>query len=91
MIITWPLAITIVGSIASLCLTLLKIIQMRKKETFSSNSSCKETVDKLNKLETKVAVIDARLEEFKADKNALESHLEKINDLLIKLLTDNRE
>jgi len=92
MIVTWPVAVGVVCSVGTICLTILKIIQMRKPTVEESPvTKCEKLQDRLAEVEKKLAVLQAHMEECRRDREEFGEHLEKVNDLLIKILTDQRD
>jgi hypothetical protein len=79
--IGWAEAAGIVGSVAAVGLTIYKILSLRK--TASS--------DDVKGLKTDVAVLKSQMEDVREDVDKVENHYEKTQDLLIKLLTEDRE
>ena len=85
-LVTWPIAVGFVGSVATVCLTLLKLYTMRRedKKPAASNPAqlpCAE-------MQRRIAVSEAVLHDTREDLQRIESHLDKLNDTLIKLLTE---
>jgi len=92
MVVTWPIAVGFIASVGTVCLTVLKIIQMRKQDPEESSAAkCEKIRDRITSLEKKQAVLEAHMEECRKDREELGNHIEKLSDLLIKLLTDNRD
>jgi len=75
---TMAMAVALVGSVATVCLSILKIAGS-KKESEPSH---------LPKLEEKVAVQEVQIKDIRSDLERLQDNLEKLNDLLLKLLTE---
>jgi CRISPR/Cas system-associated protein Cas5 (RAMP superfamily) len=105
--ITWPIAITVVGSVATVCLTIYQILAMRKDtkkiENVDSNKEQTEQViecqDKFAKIEKDVAVVTTKFEEScknnKEDMERLEKSVDKLADIaydtLVKLAQEHSD
>lgn len=90
-ILSWSAAFAIVGSVLGVCLTVLKILAMRKDKPLNGNASLwtamKEHDKKCEHLAERVSVIEAQLLDMEKDTDRQEEQLNKLNDLIIRLLT----
>lgn len=84
---TLPTAIAFVGSLAVLCLTLIKLMTHRGRKTES------EKIDELqNGARTqgeKIAVLDTKVDNNTDEIAKLHQKVDKLSDLILKLLSDN--
>jgi len=90
-------ALAIVGGVATVCLTLLKIYSMRKS---ASQKTCpdlealkqemKTALASCEDLKSRIAVLEAQREDLRGDVERIDEHCDKLHDLLVKLLTDDR-
>lgn len=83
----WPTAVAVVGSVGSLVLGILKILAMRK----SSEPDSKTMVmyeEKCAKLQSSVDVHASEIRHLEETTKRQDEDLSKLQDLLIKLLTD---
>lgn len=80
-------AIGVVGSVSALGLTVYKIFSLRKNATSSEVADLRST---LTSLQTDNAVLKAEMADLKEDVKKVEEHCEKAQDLLLKLLTEER-
>jgi len=85
-VVTLPLALTIVGSLAAICLTAIKIIMIRSDNDLSrlDIKHIKDIDEKLDELVTKVTILEVKSNE--ADK--LHAKVDRLNDLLLKFFSD---
>lgn len=80
--ITFPLAITILGGIAGLSFTILRIVQIYKERIVPEDLQ-----ERLHKLELTNAVQNEQLLELKNDVRRLRDDFSKLNELLLKIIT----
>lgn len=80
--ITIPMAITILGGVAGLSYTVLRIVQIYKDKKVPEDLD-----EKLQKLEIRNAVQNEQLAELKSDVKRLRDDFSKLNELLLKLVT----
>lgn len=91
-------ALAIVGGVATVCLTLLKIYSMRKAsqepKTCPDLEATKQKMDtalaSCEDLKSRIAVLEAQREDLRGDVERIDEHCDKLHDLLVKLLTDDR-
>jgi len=76
---TPAMAIALVGSVASICLTIYKILGSRK-----NSKDCTE----LQNLKEKTAVQEEQIKDLSGDVKRQEHSLERLTDLLLRLLTE---
>jgi hypothetical protein len=83
--ITWPIAVGFVASVATICVSVFKIVSVRKEkiETVTpleceQRSSC---------FKSQMAVQGTLLKEVMDDQRRQEEHIDKLNDQFIKILS----
>lgn len=81
---TMTMAVALVGSVATVCLTIMKIVDMRKTNKEETQVSV-EIAD----LRQNSAVQQTQINELKNDIERLQTSFDKLNDLLIKFLSSN--
>lgn len=91
-ILSWSAAFTIVGSVLGVCLTALKIWSMHISKPKNNSSqvlwnAMKEHNIKCEALAERISVIESQIINMAKDTDRQEAHLDKINDLIIRLLT----
>jgi len=89
---SWPEVVGVLGGVATVCLTLLKMINMKNH---SEQEKYKELRFNITKLDEKLEVCKNRINQLDIqsshDGNTLEHHSEsitKLEDLILKLLTE---
>lgn len=80
MTFTLPMAIALVGSVASICFTIYRIWDASKKKPNP------ELQQRLAKLEMDTAVQTEQIKELKKESQLCEEHFNKLNDLIVNWL-----
>jgi len=92
--LSWSAAVAIIGSVATVAVTILKIFSMKKGdgELSKPNEDIKELLkahdERGDELKAKVAVIENEIANFHERLERLEDNLEKLQDLFLKILTE---
>jgi predicted transcriptional regulator len=105
--ITWPIAITVVGSVATVCLTIYQILAMRKdtkksENTNSSKEQAEQVIEcqgKFAQIEKDTAIVSTKFEESckntKEDMERLQKSVDKLADIaydtLVKLAQEHTD
>jgi len=83
--ITFPVALTIVGSVGTICLTVYKLVSDKKKQL---DPEILKHLKEFNDSRPNCAVRGEQIEELKRDVERLQTYLDKLNDMIFKLLSD---
>ena len=97
----WVEVTGLVASTAVLCLTVYKILSMRKTASSEDIKTLRSRVDTLehsyvqhqledDQAHADIAVLKTQVENVKEDMERVEEHCEKSQDLLIRLLTEDK-
>ena len=78
------MAVALIGSVGTICLTIMKIVDMKK-----SGKEDAEYVVEISELKRYIAVQETQINELKNDIERLQNSFDKQNDLLIKFLSSN--
>ena len=84
--ITWPIAVAFISSISVICISVIKIFQIRKEKVAAVSPL--ELEEKLNPMRSQLAVQGTLLKEVMEDQRHQEEHLHSLNDQFIKILSD---
>ena len=87
--LTWPLAFTVVSSVAVICVSIIKIIQVRKDK--ADTISPMECERRCNTSKTQLAIQGSLLKQAMEDQRRLEDHMDKLNDNLIRILQEGQD
>ena len=83
--ITWPVAIAIVGGIASVCLTVLKIISIRKQDNGN-----KEQAQQIHDVRERLAILETKFDDnqksYDKTMSELKLYMNKLSDLVLEVL-----
>ena len=83
--IGWPEAVAFIGSIGTLAGVAYKIVAMKSSKSTDQQDVCKA---KIQRLETDQAVQEEQMSNLKEENDRLHTGFDKINDLLLRLLSD---
>lgn len=78
---TLPMAVAFVGSVATMCVSIITILKMRKNGDHVKSSEFHE-------LKQSNAVQQEQINDLKDSVSRLQDNFDKLNDLLIQLLTN---
>jgi len=97
--ITWPIAITIIGGIASICLTVLKIVSMRKDtkpneelEQYSKDNKKdhQAIVNTLTDAKERLIVLETKFDDHigteDEDRAEIKGQINKLTDIIMEVL-----
>ena len=80
--ISLPAALAIIVSVATICLTILRIVNSKRN---NGNTNLEKKVVHLC---SKTAVQDSQIKDIKEEQNRLHDNFDKLNDLLLRILSE---